>query len=124
MVGMAGQNSDPSGTIPEHEDRLVARNAKSSAADRELEDIISGAYENAVNSKARLTRISEEIEQRAAAQESLPEDSPMVGRELHQFLLAKQREIAKIVSDAATDATTRRDRLRQLNFDDSAPPQA
>lgn len=124
MVDMAGQSSEPSGSIPEHEDRLVARNAKISAADRELEDIITGAYENAVNSKARLTRISEEIEQRAAAQESLPDDSPMVGRELHQFLLAKQQEIAKIITDAAADAAARRDRLRQVSFDDSTSPQA
>ncbi|MFV8176904.1 DUF4226 domain-containing protein [Mycolicibacterium peregrinum] len=116
---MAGVPGDSSAAISGHEDRLAARNNALAASDRELGDIITGAYEHALNSQTRLTQIAEEIERGATSHNEIAGD-PATTMEFHRFLLAKQKEIARIVQEAVKDATNRRDRLNQLHYPDSS----
>ena len=113
--------ADPDDPLGQRQDRMAGRNAQSIEADRELSAIVQGAYENTLNFRARLGRIGEEIEQRVQNQDQALADSPMAVTEFHRFLLAKQKEIARLLADASADAQARRDRLATLAYRDNTP---
>jgi small-conductance mechanosensitive channel len=119
---MAAENEsddEPAGAISEHEARLVDRNARSTDADRDLDAIVKGAHDSMLNFRGRLSRISEEIDQRAGTPESATTDTRMGTTELHQFLLAKQAQIEAILLEAQADASTRRAQIARLNYPDT-----
>lgn len=109
--------AEPADTpLGQHEDRLVSTSAESSAADGELAEIARGAHTETLNYRARLERISNEIEQRVQQQDPTTVKSPVETSEFHQFLLAKQRQIVRILTEATSDAETLRQRLAGLNY--------
>jgi hypothetical protein len=114
---MAGDNisDQPANPITDHEAQHVLAHTRATDADRELHDIITGAYNTATNARSRLQRISDEIEQRAAAAETTT-DTPTGTAEFHKFLVSKQKDIINILTDSAADAATRRQRLAELTY--------
>lgn len=118
---MAAENGsdEPAGAISDHEARLVDRNARSTDADGDLDAIVKGAHDSMLNFRGRLSRISEEIEQRAGTPESATTDTRIGTAELHQFLLAKQAEIEAILLEAQADASNRREQIARLNYPDT-----
>jgi len=109
----AAPAEDPLG---QHEDRLVHHHVQSAAADRELTEIVQAAHENSLNARKRLEQISTELEQRVQGQNPESEQSPIEVSEFHQFLLGKQKEIARILTEASNDAQALRHRLAALNY--------
>ena len=70
-------------------------------ADRVLAEVVASAHVAIRESIRRLDAIADEIDRAAApGQASLAVDTPLGAREFQKFLIAKQREIAAVVSDA------------------------
>lgn len=114
---MAGDDTSdqPANLIAGYEAKQVLAHSQATDADRELNDIISGAYQTAADARSRLQRISDEIEQRAAAAETTT-DTPTGTAEFHKFLVNKQKDIINILTDSVADAATRRQRLAELTY--------
>ncbi len=88
------------GAIQARQSALVGRHGTASDADRVLAEVLAGAHAATRESVRRLDAIAEEIDRAALQRGNLATDTPMGARELHRFLVDKQREIARVVSDA------------------------
>ena len=96
--------AEQAGVIPAD---LQARRAalseqQSTAVDADclLAAALADAHTVTVDSVSRLDSISAEIDRAVAGQAALALDTQMGAREFQRFLLAKQREIFAVVSDA------------------------
>jgi hypothetical protein len=69
-------------------------------ADRVLAEALASAHAAMRESVRRLDAIADEIERAVPGQADLTIDTPLGAREFQRFLLAKQREIAAVVTDA------------------------
>lgn len=81
---------------------LATQHGVASDADRVLAEVLVSVHEAARESIRRLDAIAEEIDRAAVHQADFAVDTPLGAREFHRFLLAKQREIAAVVSGART----------------------
>jgi len=72
---------------------------------------VAGAHEIAVDSIGRLEAINAEIDSTAAGQLN---DSPVVAREAGRQLIAKNREIAEVLSAAKAAVHTKTVALKEL----------
>ncbi|SPM29776.1 DUF4226 domain-containing protein [Mycobacterium terramassiliense] len=88
------------GAIKERQSALAGRHSTASDADRALAEVLASAHAATRESLRRLDAIAEEIDRAALQRGDLAADTPMGARELHRFLVDKQREIARVVSDA------------------------
>lgn len=105
------QAGDSAETLAEARRALAARDAELADADRALIDVVAGAHAVAVESVRSIDVIASDIET-AAAEE--PKDGPAAAREVERRLLAKNREIADVVSAARAEAEAKTIALREL----------
>ena len=90
---------------------LAARDAELAAADRALIAAVAEAHAMAVESIGRIDTISSDVETAATGQ---PKDSPAGARELSRHLVASNREIAAVVSEAKAVVDAKTVALREL----------
>ncbi len=80
--------------------QLANQHNAAAEADRVLAEVLASAHAAMREGVRRLDAIAEEIESAVVHQERLAIDTALGVRELQRFLLAKQREITAIVTDA------------------------
>ncbi len=97
---MAEQAGSSVEAIRAEQAALLSRHGELADADHALAAALAGAHAAAVEAVSRLDAIAAEIETAVHNQVALEIDTPMGAREFHKFLIAKQREIIAIVSDA------------------------
>jgi hypothetical protein len=78
---------------------LSRQHAEAAEADRVLGEALASARAATVDGVSRLDAIATEIDHAVAAQ-AIGIDTSMGAREFQKFLIAKQREIFAVVSDA------------------------
>lgn len=79
-----------------------------------LNEVLTSAHEAARESVRRLNSIAEQIDQATVNQADLALDTPMGAREFQKFLMAKQREIASVVTEAREFGQAKRAVLQSL----------
>lgn len=90
---------------------LAARDADLVDADRALADAVAGAHAAAVESVRRIDAIGADLD---AAVGQSPRDNPAQARELSRTLLAKNRDIAAVVTEAKAVAHSKAVELKEL----------
>jgi hypothetical protein len=90
---------------------LAARDADLFDADRALAEAIHGAHAIAVDSIDRIDAITAEVETAATDH---PKDTAAGAREVGRHLLAKNREIAAVISEARAAAEAKTVALKEL----------
>jgi hypothetical protein len=103
---------------------LSSRFAGATEADRALAEALAGARAAALEALRRLDEIEADIESVVAHQETLALDTPAGARELQRFLIAKQREIAAIISATAAEDEAKKAVLEGLSAGYAALPGA
>jgi len=93
---------------------LAGRDRDLAAADHQLADIVSGAHTIATGAIRRLDTVAAEIESAVQRKAELAEDTALGAREFSRFLIAKQREIIDIVTEAKANAAAKTVVLREL----------
>lgn len=93
---------------------LATQYATVSDADRVLTEVLASAHAATVEGVARLDTIANEIEDAARNQAALGLDTPVGAREFQKFLIAKQREIIAVVTQARKLAATKKAVLEAL----------
>lgn len=94
------------------EEELLSRLATAVAADKEFQTILQQALRSTARSRQRLDAIEAEIRESAAAWPGL--DTPAGARQFQHFLIAKTREIHRVVADAAADSRHRTQLVQTL----------
>lgn len=79
---------------------LSIRHGEVADADRTLAAAVARAHAAATAGIARLDAIAAEVETAVQNQTALGIDTPVGARAFHTFLIAKQREIIAVVTDA------------------------
>ena len=79
---------------------LAGRHGTVADADRVLADVLASAHEARRESVRRLDAIADEIDRAVRHQAELALDTPLGAREFRDFLLAKHRDIAAVVTQA------------------------
>ncbi|HTX97946.1 MAG TPA: DUF4226 domain-containing protein [Mycobacterium sp.] len=97
---MSEQAGPSVAAIQARQSALATQHGATADADRVLADVLASADATMRESTKRLDTIAEEIDDAAAHRADLAIDTPVGAREFQKFLLAKQREIAAVVSDA------------------------
>jgi hypothetical protein len=111
---MPEQGGPSLGAIQARQSALAGRHGAASDADRVLAEALAGAHAATRDSVRRLDAIAEEIDRADLQRGDLAADTPMGARELHRFLVDKQREIARVVSEAREVARAKRAVLEGL----------
>jgi hypothetical protein len=102
------------GAIGEQQAALSTRHAATADADRALAEALAGAHTATVEGVRRLDAIAAEIDSAVTNQAALALDTAIGAREFQKFLVAKQREIAAVVSDARDVAGAKAAALHEL----------
>lgn len=89
---------------------LAIRHRTATDADRVLTETLASAHEALVDSLRRLDAIADEIERARR----LAVDAPLGAREFQRFLLAKERDIAAVVTDARESSRAKGTVLQRL----------
>jgi hypothetical protein len=97
---MAEQAGFSISAIQDKQIALSRRHAAVAQADRVLGEALARAHAASVDSVTRLDAIAAEIDRAVENQVAMGIDTPIGAREFQRFLIAKQREIFAIVSDA------------------------
>ena|ERR1700677_4575112 len=79
---------------------LASQHGSVADADQVLSEIVASAHAAIRESIRRLDAIADEIDRAAPNHAALAADTPMGAREFQKFLIAKQREIAAVVTAA------------------------
>jgi hypothetical protein len=79
---------------------LVTRHSTAAGGDRVLGEVLASAHAATVEGRSRLDDISREIDTAVQNQAALALDTPAGKREFRKFLLAKQREIGAVITEA------------------------
>jgi predicted component of type VI protein secretion system len=114
--GMPEQVGRSIGAIGERQAALSTRHSAAADADRALADALAEAHAASAEAVRRLDGIAAEIDDAVANQAALALDTAMGAREFQKFLIAKQREISAVVSNAREIAEAKRavlDTLRE-----------
>jgi phage-related tail protein len=93
---------------------LAQRQTALAEADRRLTDTVASAHTVAIRALNRLDRIEAEIESAVSTHRTVASDAPAGARELQRFLIAKQREIIAVVTEATEQAATKTAVLQEL----------
>jgi Domain of unknown function (DUF4226) len=88
------------GAIREKQVELSRQHAAAAQADRVLGEVLVSAHAATVDGVSRLNAIAAEIDRAVQNQAAMGIDTPIGAREFQKFLIAKQREIFAVVSDA------------------------
>jgi hypothetical protein len=97
---MAEQAGQSIGAVGEGQAALSRQHAAAADADRALAQALASAHAATVDGARRLDAIAAEIDRAVANQHAIGLDTAMGAREFQKFLIAKQREILAVVSDA------------------------
>jgi predicted component of type VI protein secretion system len=98
--GMPEQVGRSIGAIGQRQAALSTRHIAAADADRALADALAEAHAANAEAVRRLDGIAAEIDDAVANQAALALDTAMGAREFQKFLIAKQREISAVVSNA------------------------
>lgn len=79
---------------------LARQHGALAEADRVLSEALASAHAAMRESVRRLDAIAAEVERAAAGQADLAVDTSLGAREFQRFLVAKQREIAAVITEA------------------------
>jgi hypothetical protein len=112
---MSEQAGPSLSAIQARQSSLVSQHSTAAEADRILAEVLASAHSATRESIRRLDAIGEEIDRAAIGRADLAVDTPMGVREFQRFLVAKQHEIATVVTDARELDRVKRaalDRLR------------
>ena len=112
---MADQAGHSVAAIRAAQSALSTRHTAAVDADRALAETLAGAHGVTAAALRRLDEIEAAVESVVAHQDALGLDTPAGARELHRFLIAKQREVATIVADAAAEDGAKRAVLERLS---------
>ncbi len=93
---------------------LANQHGAAADADRVLAEVLASAHDTMGQSVRRLNAIAEEIETAVLHQQHLAVDTPLGVREFQRFLLAKQREITAVVTEARELGRTKSAVLQSL----------
>ena len=104
---MSEQAGPSVAAIQQRQAALVRKHSAIADADRVLAEALTAAHEAVRDSVRRLEAISAEVEQALPSQATLAIDTPLGAREFERFLVAKQREIARVVADAREVSRTK-----------------
>lgn len=96
---------------------LAVRHHRATDADRVLTETLAGAHEALRESVRRLDAMADEIERARR----LVVDAPLGAREFQRFLLAKQREITAVLTDARATSRAKGAVLQRLREQYSQP---
>ncbi len=88
------------GAIAEGETALSRQHAAAVDADHALAEALASAHAATVEGVRRLDAIAAEIDRAVANQTAIGLDTSVGAREFQKFLIAKQREIQAVVSEA------------------------
>jgi hypothetical protein len=99
-LAMAEQAGFSIGAIQEKQVALSRQHATAAQADHVLGEALASAHAAAVDGVSRLDAIAAEIDRAVENQVAMGIDTPVGAREFQKFLIAKQREIFAVVSDA------------------------
>jgi hypothetical protein len=97
---MAEQAGFSIGAIQEKQVALSRQHAAAAQADHVLGEALASAHAATVDGVSRLDAIAAEIDRAVENQVAMGIDTPVGAREFQKFLIAKQREIFAVVSDA------------------------
>jgi Domain of unknown function (DUF4226) len=111
---MAEQAGQSIGAIGERQAALSRQHRAAADADRALEEALASAHAATVEGLRRLDAIAAEIDRAVANQAAIGLDTAMGAREFQKFLIAKQREILAVVSDAHELDTAKKALLQTL----------
>lgn len=103
------------GAIGEQQAVLSTQHAAAGDADRALAEALAGAHAATVEGIRRLDAIAAEIDSAVTNQAALGLDTAIGAREFQKFLIAKQREISAVVSDARELDGAKKAVLEQLS---------
>jgi hypothetical protein len=109
------------GAIQARQSALAGQHGTTADADRVLAEVLASAHAATRESVRRLDAIAEEIDRAGLQRGDLAADTPMGARELHRFLVDKQREIARVVSDARELGRAKRAVLERLRAQYTPP---
>lgn len=102
------------GAIAEGQAALSRQHGAAADADRALVDVLAEAHAATVEGVRRLDAIAAEIDRAVANQTAIALDTAIGAREFQRFLVAKQREILAVVSDAREVAAAKKAVLEKL----------
>jgi hypothetical protein len=97
---MAEQAGPSIGAIQARQSAMATQHGSVADADRVLTDVLASAHAAMQESVRRLDAIADEIERAVPHHARLAVDTPLGAREFQRFLVAKQREIAAVVTEA------------------------
>jgi Domain of unknown function (DUF4226) len=97
---MAEQAGPSVAALQARQSALASQYSTVADADRVLTEVLADAHAAIHESSRRLDAIADEIDRAVSGQANLAIDTPLGAREFQQFLIAKQREIAAVVTDA------------------------
>ena len=116
------EHAGPSlGAIQARQSALVSQHGTAAEADRVLAEVLANAHALTRESIRRLDAIGEEIDRAATGRADLAVDTPIGVREFQRFLVAKQREIATVVTDAHELDRVKRAVLDRLRAEYATP---
>jgi UDP-N-acetyl-D-mannosaminuronic acid transferase (WecB/TagA/CpsF family) len=111
---MAEQAGLSIGAIRERQVALSRWQAAAAHADRALAEALASAHAATVDGVGRIDAIAAEIDRAVENQVALGIDTATGAREFQKFLVAKQREICAVVSDAHELAAVKKAMLENL----------
>ncbi|MGA8547047.1 MAG: DUF4226 domain-containing protein [Mycobacterium sp.] len=111
---MAEQAGQSIAAIGERQAALSRQHGAAADADRALAEALASAHAATVEGVRRLNAIAAEIDRAVANQTAVGLDTAIGARELQRFLIAKQREILAVVSDAHELAVAKKAALDKL----------
>ena len=118
---MSEQAGPSLGAIQARQSSLVSQHSTAAEADRILAEVLASAHSATRESIRRLDAIGEEIDRAATGRADLAVDTPIGVREFQRFLVAKQREIATVVTDAHELDRVKRAVLDRLRAEYATP---
>ncbi len=111
MAEQSGQSSD---TLQARLDALSQRHSGVAEADRRLADAVATAHAVTVAALEHLDRIEAEIDSAVTAAQVLALDAPAGARDMQRFLIAKQREILAVVTEASEQSAMKTAVVQEL----------
>jgi len=111
MGEQAGRSID---AIVEQQAALSTQHAANADADRALAEALASAHAASLEGVRRLDAIAAEIDSAVTNQAALALDTAIGAREFQKFLIAKEREIASVMSEVSDLAGAKAAVLHEL----------
>ncbi|MGC2655815.1 MAG: DUF4226 domain-containing protein [Mycobacterium sp.] len=119
---MADQTGHSVAAIQASQAALVAQHGAVADVDHVLREALAGAHAATLEGLSRLDAIAREINGAVQNQAALALDTPVGTREFQKFLVAKQREIVAVITEARELDKAKRAVLEGLRSQYTVPP--